>query len=158
MTRRIIYSGLFAVVCLGLITVFLLNRFDKIEPVEIQGAIPEDAILFAEDIDFEYLTESFLPESRIWIDFVNIIERGELDSILNATLGQIRSSEPLNDLLLDEGVNLSLHKVGKDQLIPLFYLEYSSAHSDNDFEHLMLSLLEKRAMINERKYETEVVY
>ena len=65
MTRRIIYSGLFAVVCLGLITVFLLNRFDKIEPVEIQGAIPEDAILFAEDIDFEYLTESFLPESRI---------------------------------------------------------------------------------------------
>ena len=158
MTRRIIYSGLFAVVCLGLITVFLLNRFDKIEPVEIQGAIPEDAILFAEDIDFEYLTESFLPESRIWIDFVNIIERGELDSILNATLGQIRSSEPLNDLLLDQGVNLSLHKVGKDQLIPLFYLEYSSAHSDNDFEQLMLSLLEKRAMINERKYETEVVY
>lgn len=158
MTRRIIYSGLFAVVCLGLITVFVLNRFDKIEPVEIQGAIPEDAILFAEDIDFEYLTETFLPESRIWIDFVNIIERGELDSILNATLGQIRSSEPLNDLLLDKGLSLSLHKVGKDQLIPLFYLEYSSAHSDNDFEHLMLNLLEKRAMINERKYESEIVY
>jgi hypothetical protein len=158
MTRRLIYIGLFAVICLGLITVFLLNKFDKIEPLEIQEAIPEDAILFAEDIDFEYLTESFLPESRIWIDFVNIIERGELDSILNATLAQIRSSEPLSDLLLDEGVNLSLHKVGKDQLIPLFYLEYSSAHSDNDFEHLMLSLLEKRAMINERKYETEVVY
>jgi len=158
MTRRIIYGGLFAVVCLGLITLFLLKKFDKIEALEIQGAIPEDAILFVEDIDFKYLTESFLPESRIWIDFVNIIERAELDSILNVTLSQIRSSEPLNELLLDEGLNLSLHKVGKDQLVPLFYIEYSSAHSDHDFEHLILSLLDKRAMINERKYETEVVY
>jgi hypothetical protein len=158
MTRRIIYIGLFAVVCLGLCTLFLLKKFDKIEAVEIQGAIPEDAILFVEDIDFKYLTESFLPESRIWIDFVNIIERAELDSILNVALSQIRSSEPLNELLLDEGINLSLHKVGKDQLVPLFYLEYSSAHSDHDFEHLILSLLEKKAMINERKYETEVVY
>jgi hypothetical protein len=158
MTRRIIYIGLFAVVCLGLCTLFLLKKFDKIEAVEIQGAIPEDAILFVEDIDFKYLTESFLPESRIWIDFVNIIKRAELDSILNVALSQIRSSEPLNELLLDEGINLSLHKVGKDQLVPLFYLEYSSAHSDHDFEHLILSLLEKKAMINERKYETEVVY
>jgi hypothetical protein len=158
MTRRIIYSGLFAIVCLGLITLFLLKKFDKIEVLEIQGAIPEDAILFVEDIDFKYLTESFLPESRIWIDFVNIIEKAELDSILNVALSQIRSSEPLNELLLDEGLHLSLHKVGKDQLVPLFYLEYSSAHSDHDFEHLILSLLEKKAMINERKYETEVVY
>ena len=158
MVKRIIYGGLFAVICLGLITVFLLKRFDKTVPVEVQKAIPEDAILFAEEIDYEYLTETFLPGSRTWIDFVNIIHRSELDSMLSIALGQIRTSEPLNDLLLNEGLNLSLHKVGKDQLIPLLYLEYSSSHSDNDFEHLMLALLEKRAMVNERKYETEVVY
>ncbi|MCK5691219.1 MAG: hypothetical protein KAI08_00180 [Bacteroidales bacterium] len=158
MTKRIIYGGLFAVVCLGFITLFLVKKFDKIVQVEVQGAIPEDAILFVEDIDFKYLTEIFLPESRIWIDFVNIIERGELDSVMNTMLGQIRSSEPLYELLLHEGLNLSLHKVGKDQLIPLVYLEYSSAHSDHDFENIMLALLEKRAMINERKYEAEVIY
>ena len=158
MVRRIIYGGLFAVVCLGLITIFLLKKFEKIEAVEVQGAIPEDAILFVEDIDYAYLTESFLQESRIWVDFINIIERSELDSMMNAVLGQIRSSEALNDLLLQEGVNLSLHKVGKDELVPLFYLDYSSTHSDNDFEHLMLNLLERRAMINERKYETEEIY
>lgn len=158
MVKRIIYGGLFAVICLGLITVFLLKRFDKIEPVEVQKAIPEDAILFAEEIDYKYLTETFLPGSRIWIDFVNIIDRSELDSMMNIALGQIRSSESLNDLLLHEGLNLSLHKVGKDQLIALLYLEYSSSHSDHDFEHLMLALLEKKAMVNERKYETETVY
>ena len=123
MAQRFIYGGLFAVVCLALITIFLLKKFEKVEAVEVQGAIPEDAVIFAEDIDFEYLTETFLPENRIWIDFVNIIGRGELDSILNVTLAQIRSSEPLNDLLLEEGLNLSLHKVGKDQLVPLFLLE-----------------------------------
>ena len=154
MVKRIIYGGLFAVICLGLLMVFLLNRFDKIEPIEVQRAIPEDAILFAEDIDYQYLTESFLSESRIWIDFVNIIERSELDSTLNAILGQIHSSESLNNLLLKEGLNLSIHKVGKDQLIPLFYIDYSDAHSDHDFDHLIKALLEKMAMVNERKYET----
>lgn len=158
MVKRIIYGGLFAVVCLGLITLFIIKKLDKVEPVQVHRAVPGSAILFAEDIDFEYLTESFLPDSRIWIDFVNIIERGELDSILNMGLGQIRSSESLNKLLLNKGMNLSLHKVGKDQLSPLFYLEYSSSHSDNDFKNLMLALLEKRAMVNERKYEAEEVY
>jgi len=158
MAKRIIYGGLFAVVCLGLITLFLLKRLDKVEPVEVHGAVPRGAILFAEDIDFEYLTEKFLPGSRIWIDFVNIIERGELDSVMNIALGHIRSSEPLNKLLLDRGLSLSLHKVGKDQLKALFYLEYSSSHSDNDFKHLILAMLEKNAMVNERKYEAEEVY
>lgn len=158
MAKRIIYGGLFAVVCLGLITLFLLKRLDKVEPVEVHGAVPQGAILFAEDIDFEYLTEKFLPESRIWIDFVNIIDRGELDSVMNIALGHIRSSEPLNKLLLDRGLSLSLHKVGKDQLMGLFYLEYSSSHSDNDFKHLILAMLEKNAMVNERKYEAEEVY
>ena len=53
MLKRFIYAGLFAVVCIGLVLVFLLNRFDKITPLEILEAVPEDAILFAEDIDFE---------------------------------------------------------------------------------------------------------
>jgi len=158
MIKRFIYAGLFAVVCLGLIIVFLLKRFDKKEPVEVQKAVPVNAILFMENIDFKYLTGTYLPGSRTWIDFVNLIHRSELDSMLNIALGQIQASEPLNELLLNKGLNLSLHKVGKDQLVPLLYLDYSSSHGDNEFEHLMLAFMEKRAMVNERKYETEVVY
>jgi len=158
MIKRFIYGGLFAVVCLGLIIVFLLKRFDKKEPVEVQKAVPVNAILFAEDIDYEYLTETYLPGSRTWIDFVNLIHRSELDSLLNNALGQVRASEALNELLLHKGFNLSLHKVGKNQLVPVFYLDYSSSHGDHEFEHLMLAFMEKRAMVNERKYESEVVY
>jgi hypothetical protein len=158
MAKQRIYLGLFAVVCLGLITLFLIKKLDKIEPVEAQRAVPHSAILFAEDIDFEYLSEEFLPESRIWIDFVNIIDRGELDSVMNVALGHIRSEDPLDKLLLDKGMSLSLHKVGKDQIKAIIYLEYASFHSDNDFRNLILALLQKNAMVNERKYETEEVY
>jgi hypothetical protein len=158
MAKRIIYGGLLGIICLVLLLVFLLNRFEKTEPVEVLRAIPEDAIVFAEKVDYEYITESFLSESRIWVDFVNIIRRNELDSMLHIVLGIVQSSEPLNELLLKEGLNLSLHKVGKDQLIPVFYLEYSASHSDHDFEHLLLDIFEKKAMVNERKYETEMVY
>jgi hypothetical protein len=158
MAQRLIYGGLFAVVCLVLITLFLLKKFEKVEAVEVQGAIPEDAVIFAEDIDFEYLTETFLPENRIWIDFVNITERKDLDSLMLTLLAQLRSSEALHELLLNEGLNFSLHKVGKDQLIPVFYLEYAPAHGDKEFEHIILSLLDKQAMVNERKYEAEVVF
>ena len=95
MLKRIIYGGLFAVVCVALILVFLLNRFDKISPIEILEAVPEDAILFVEDIDFEYLTESFLAGNRIWKDFINTTGQTELDSLLQIALAQVNSSEPL---------------------------------------------------------------
>ncbi len=158
MLKRIIYGGLFAVVCVALILVFLLSRFDKISPIEILEAVPEDAILFVEDIDFEYLTESFLAGNRIWKDFINTTGQTELDSLLQIALAQVNSSEPLKELLLKEGLHFSIHLVGKEQLVPLFYLKYSDSYSENEFDHLMISLLEEKAMINSRKYEAETLH
>ena len=71
MWKRILYGGLFALVCAALITIILLQRFSAITPAEVLQGVPSDAIVYVEDIDYEYLTESFIPGSRIWIDFVN---------------------------------------------------------------------------------------
>ena len=71
MLKRFIYGGLFAVVCVGLVVIILLQRYEKITPIEVLQAVPEDAILFAENVDFEYLTRTFVPNGRMWIDFVN---------------------------------------------------------------------------------------
>ena len=100
MLKRYLYGGLFAVLCVGLVTVILLNRFDKFTPIEVLNAVPEDAILFMEEIDFEYLTESFLPDSRMWIDFVNTTNRTNLDSMLGKLLLQLNSSESLQNLVI----------------------------------------------------------
>ena len=158
MLKRIIYGGLFAVVCAGLIIVFLLSRFDRIIPIEVLEAVPEDAILFLEEIDYEYLSETFFAENRIWIDFVNTSGRAGLDSLLQNMLDQVNSSESIHELLLKEGLNLSLHLLGKDKLVPLIYIRYSGSHSDNEFQQLMLTLLKDKAMVNERKYEAEILY
>ena len=40
--------------------------------------------------------------------------------MLNGVLGQVRSSEPLNELLFNEGLNVSLHKEGKVLAYPAF--------------------------------------
>ncbi len=158
MLKRVIYGGLFAVVCIALILVFLLSRFDKINPIEILEAVPEDAIIFVEDIDYEYLTENFLSGNRIWKDFVNTTGQTELDSLFQIALTQINSSEPLKDLLIKEGLHFSIHLVGKEQLVPLFYLKYPDSYSENEFDHLLISLLEEKAMINSRKYESETLH
>jgi hypothetical protein len=158
MLKRIIYGGLFAVICIALILVFLLSRFNKITPLEILEAVPEDAILFVEDIDYEYLTGTFLAGNRIWKDFVNTTGQTELDSLLQIALAQVNSSEALKDLLSKEGLHISIHLVGKEQLVPLLYLKYSESYSDNEFDHLMISLLEEKAMVNTRKYEGETLH
>ncbi len=158
MLKRVIYGGLFAVVCIALILVFLLSRFDKISPIEILEAVPEDAIIFVEDIDYEYLTETFLSGNRIWKDFVNTTGQTELDSLFQIALTQINSSDALKDLLLKEGLHFSIHLVGKEQLVPLFYLKYPDSYSENEFDHLLISLLEEKAMINSRKYESETLH
>lgn len=158
MIKRIIYGGLFAVVCAGLVTLILVKRFDKITPIEVLQAVPEDAILFLEKIDYKFLTESFFRNNRIWIDYVNTSHRTDLDSMVNILLSEINSSESLHGNLLKEGVNLSLHLVGRDQLLPLFYISYSASFSDKDFEEVMVALLDGEAMVNERKYEGNMVY
>jgi hypothetical protein len=158
MLKRFIYAGLFAIVCISLILVFLLNRFDKITPLEIVQAVPEDAIVFVEELDYEYLTETFLAGSRIWVDFVNTSGQSELDSLVQVLLAQVNSAGALKDILKKEGFHLSLHLVGKNQLLPLFYLKYPESYSDHEFENLMMSVLEEKAMINSRKYESETLY
>ena len=158
MLKRYIYVGLFAVVCAGLVTVFLLKRMDKITPVEALLAVPGDALIFIEDADYEYITETFLPESRIWIDFVNTTGRNELDSMISTVLSRVSAHETLHEFLMKKGLSISIHLQGKDQLVPLFYISYADHHGDHEFEQMIFSLLEGETMVNDRKYETETLY
>jgi len=158
MLKRFIYVGLFVVVCAGLLTVFLLKRMDKITPVEALQAVPGDALMFIEDADYEYITETFLPGSRIWIDFVNTTGRNELDSMISAVLSRVSAHETLHEFLMKKGLSISIHLQGKDQLVPLFYISYADHHGDHEFEQMIFSLLEGETMVNDRKYETETLY
>ncbi|HER09415.1 MAG TPA: hypothetical protein ENO20_10960 [Bacteroides sp.] len=158
MWKRFLIGGLIAVICVGLLVVILLQRVHKMTPVGVLEAVPEDVVLLAENIDFEYLTQSFFPKNRIWIDFVNTTRMNRLDSLVNQFIFQLASSEPINDLLMKGGLSLSLHLLGKDQLMPLIYISYAASHSDRDFEQLVLSMLDGETMVNNRNYEAETLF
>ncbi|MDX2430644.1 MAG: hypothetical protein QNK35_06915 [Bacteroides sp.] len=158
MLKKFIYVGLFAVVCLGLVGIILLEKLDKISPIEVLQAVPDDALLFIDEIDYEYVAEKFLPENRIWIDFINTTGRNSLDSVIQNILGYVASSEPIHELLLKEGMSLSLHLKGKEQLNPLIYVPYVDHHSDHDFEQIVLALLGDESIVNERKYDSQTLF
>ncbi len=158
MFKKFIYVGLFAVVCLGLVGIILLDRLDKITPLEVLQAVPDNALLFIEEIDYEYVAEEFLPGNRIWIDFVNTTGRNGLDSMVRNVLNYVATSEQMFELLLKEGMSLSLHLMGKDQLTPLIYIPYADHHSDHDFEQIVLELLGDESIVNERKYDSETLF
>jgi len=146
------------VVVIGLVTVFLLVRMDKIAPARVIQAVPADALILIENVDYEYIAETFVKENRIWIDFVNTTGKLKLDSTVNAAIEKIGSNAELYEILLKEGLAVSLHLLGKDQVVPLVYIPYADRVSDNDFEQLILAILDREDMINERRYETEVLY
>ena len=145
-------------VCAGLVLVILLQRLDKITPVEAFQAVPRDAILFMEEVDYEYISETFIPHNRIWIDFVNTTGRTGIDSAINRLIMRIGNNEALGELLLKEGFSISIHLQGKDQLVPVFYISYGGYHGDHEFEEQVLSLLSGETLVNERKYEAETLY
>jgi len=156
--KRIIYGGIIAVVFAGLVLVILLQRLNRITPVEVLEAVPGDAILFFEDVDYSYLAGTFFAENRIWVDFVNTTGRMRLDSLVSVLFAGIESNDQLRELLHSEGINLSIHLMGKDQLVPLFYIRYAEEHSDGEFAQIIFSLPGEESIVNDRKYEAETLY
>lgn len=158
MLKKFIYVGLFAIICLGLVGIILLKKLDKITPIEVLEAVPDDALLFIEGLDYEYMAEEFLSENRIWIDFVNTTGRNGLDSLLQNILSHVNSSEALYNLLSKEGMSLSIHLKGKEQLTPLIYIPYIGYYNDHEFEQIILALLGDESIVNERKYDSETLF
>jgi hypothetical protein len=155
MVRKYLFIGLFTLVCAGLAGVILLKRTEKITPVELVQAVPGDAILFIEKADYAYLTEVFLPGSRIWVDFVNTSGKARLDSLFGSLRVRVEGNQPLHDYLSRKGISLSVHLLGKERLAPLLYIHYAGSFSDHEFEQMVRSLLEEGSMVNERRYESE---
>jgi hypothetical protein len=158
MWRRYLLGGVFAVVVLGLVALILWNRFDRVTPIEVWEAVPSDAVVFVEDLDYTFFSESFFQENRIWIDFVNTTGRTNIDSSMKSVVTRIDASELLRELLKKEGISFSLHLVGKDQLLPIAYISYADSHSDNEFEQILKELPGNESMVNERRYDAATLY
>lgn len=157
MLKRFLFAGLFAVIVIGLAGLIFINSFDKVSTLEVRSAIPSDAVLFIEDLDYIYLSENYFSTNRSWIDFIQISGKVHLDSLLKVGMARISSSDVLHKHLGDEGLNLSLHVLGKDRLTPLFLIKYAGSFNEDEFRNLLTGILGEEALVNQRKYETEIL-
>ncbi|MEZ5069412.1 MAG: PQQ-binding-like beta-propeller repeat protein [Bacteroidales bacterium] len=156
--KKVVIGGVFALVILGLLALIVGKRFEHTDVAEVIEAVPSDAVLLVEDLDLVFFTENVLKENRMWIDFVNTTGRLTLDSLLQVAIGQWSASDDIWNLLLKEGLSLSLHLQGKENLVPLFYLPYGNHGSDHDFEQMLTGFLDQVGMMNDRKYEGTNLY
>ena len=157
MVKRFFYGALMAVVIFGLVLVVILKKTNTITHVTLFDAIPGDAVIIMENIDYEFITEE-LPENKIWADLLRSGEFASMDSSLALLKQNVSKNEELNKILDENKLNLSWHLVGKDKLQPIIYIDYAQYSSAKDFTQFLLDLVGSEASINERRYEAEMIY
>ena len=130
MLKRVLIGGAFAVVVVGLLVVFLLSRTNTFENAHASQAVSDDAILYAENLDYLFLTDEFLNESPVWIELRNSSPQVQKYDSLLRSFSQVLSMRPaLKELIVKEPLSLSIHLMGKSKLSAVFYLSSTDVTS-----------------------------
>ena len=158
MLRKILIGGAMAVVFLGLVFLYFFYRNDTLEPARIAEAVPEDAVIFAHKIDYTYFTGDFRRENQFWRELTRNGDIARADSLIQQLSTSFNGSPLLLEMLEDQQLSLSLHLLGKDKLMPMFYLPLEEGMDKRDFRGIIGGILEKEDLVNERKYEAETLY
>lgn len=157
MLKRILISALIAVLILATAMLLWFKRSGGASIQEPYQAVPADAILFVENLEYSYISENMLMESRWWIDLIQFSGGQRSDSIMKRAVKRISASEQLFELLSGRKVHFSLHLEGKDKLVPLVILEYGNEVDKALALSLITGLWGDESLQNERRYETELI-
>ncbi|MBN1132529.1 MAG: hypothetical protein JXR52_06990 [Bacteroidales bacterium] len=158
MLKRFIYGGIFALVFTGLLLLVILKKTGSAAPASLFEIIPGNAIMIAEHLDFNYVSNELIDQNTIYNDLANLTGFSGADSLWRIFLEELARHDELDEILRKEQINLSLHLLGKDKIQPVFYVDYSDSYSQKDFVNLVTAFLGDASLINERRYEAETIY
>ncbi len=154
MLKRVLIGGAFAVVVIGLLLVYLLTRTNTFVAALAPQAVSEDAILFADNLDYHFFTEEFLNENQAWHELMSNSQAfQEYDSLLRAFSQLVEMRPAFKEMIEKESLGFSIHLMGKSELAAVFYLRTTEDFSLNDLESEITALCGSDAIVNERKYE-----
>lgn len=154
MVKRILVGGIIAVVVTGLLLIYIFSRTKTFESAQASQAVSEEAILFADNIDYTYFTGEFLTDNLVWNEFKESDDSfSRYDSLLKAFVSLLDSHPVLKEEIERGQLSLSLHLMGKSELATVFYFIPGEEITMNDLEAELIALLGENAIINERKYE-----
>ena len=153
MLKRVLIGGSFAVILVVLLLFFLLRKSASFKEAYVAEAVPSNAVLFIDHIDYQYFTEEFSEESVLWKAFLEQSFFHEFDSISGLLDSRVSKMATLRKRILDDGFSISLHMLGKNKIAALFYVSLGNTVSDGDIHAELQEVLGMDALVNTRKYE-----
>ncbi len=153
MVKRLLIGGSLAIVCAGLLLVFILRSGDKFHEAFAAEAVPANAIAFVDKVDYKFFSQEFSNISLIWKDFIKYPYFHDFDSVFNLLNKNIASMPLLERRLDDAGLSLSLHLLGKNKLSAVYYFSLGDHITPNEMNEEMETALSEGVLLNQRRYE-----
>lgn len=153
MGKKLLIGGGAAVVILGFLLFLLLRRTDAGQQFHASEAVPPNAIVFVEQIDYTFFSGEF-SGSNPWLEEL----RSEhvftgFDSLTDRWMDRIARMPLILSRLKDGALSISLHLQGKADHAALFYVNLGTQLSVQQVENEIRVMAGKDAEINTRKYE-----
>jgi len=153
MLKRILYGAGFVLLLTLVVVLLFFRKKDHLLTSMITDAVTPDAILYLDQMDYDFFTGNFISDSEIWNALQLVAPGQRADSVVRRFAGQLSRVDLLQDLFSKKQMGISIHLVGKEQLVPVFYINYSGSFSEKEFRLIIEELLGDDAVIDERRYE-----
>jgi hypothetical protein len=154
MLKRILIISVPAVVLIGLSVFILFGNRSIYQRSYAAEAVPVNAVLFIEKLDYTYFVSELKDESRLWRELLSYDYFSTFDSLFQQLNDQISRMPQLNRSILEGNLSMSVHLLGKNKLSALFYVALGEDASPADIDAEISSGLSPDAIVNERKYES----
>lgn len=158
MIKKILIGIAFAVIALVIVLILFIKKDESTRAINIAEAVPGSAMIYIEKLDYDYFISNYNETSVIWHDLLGLFAENESDSILDMYDDFLKKFELLYSVIEDGGLNMSLHLVGNDKIVPVYYLLLSKETNKSSLENEIKSGLQSNFSVKERKYETKSLF
>jgi len=153
MVKRILIAGVPAVVIVGVLAVLLFRNSGSFKEAEVAEAVPSNAIIFVDHIDFGFFSEELVEESLLWRELITRRPFRQFDSIAAELKAKFPAMPVIREQLRSGELSISLHLLGKNKLQPLVYIGLGDQVSVQSVESEIREVAGEDAIFNQRKYE-----
>ncbi len=157
MLKRILTVGVLVVIVTGLLFIVLFRNKHSYQKADAAEAVPANAVLYIDNLDYRFFSEEFETESQLWADLLTHQYFQEFDSLFQQLNDHLNRMPLLRRCLENGQLSISIHLLGKERLSALFYLSPGDDISLSELDHELNSVFDAGVIINERRYETAFI-
>lgn len=153
MLKKILIAGVPAAVIVGVLAVLLFRSSGSFQEARMAEAVPANAIIFVDHIDFGFFSEELIEESFLWRELITKEPLRQFDSVAAELKGKLPMMPVIREQLRSGELSFSLHLLGKSKLRPLIYIRLGDQVSVQSVDNEIRDAAGDDAIFNRRKYE-----